>query len=56
VFIRAVWRDKRLVDVRRKPRELDVPTIRNGGILGLTGSDFAKMTHSLFDSSFLKSR
>jgi hypothetical protein len=49
MFVRAVWRDKRLVDVRRIPRELDVPTIRNGGILGLCGPDFAKMTRSLFD-------
>ena len=49
VFVRAVWRDKRLVDVRRAPRELDVPTIRNTGIIGTCGPDFAKMTRSLFD-------
>jgi hypothetical protein len=49
VFIRAVWRDKRLVDVRRTPRQLDVPTVRNGGIIGLCSPDFAKMTRGLFD-------
>jgi hypothetical protein len=56
MFVRAVWRDKRLVAVRRKPREIDIPTIRNGGILGLSGPDFAQMTRGLFDSPFLKSR
>jgi hypothetical protein len=49
MFVRAVWRDKRLVDVRRTPRESDVPTIRNGGIIGTCGPDFSKMTQGLFD-------
>jgi hypothetical protein len=44
-----VWRDKRLIDIRRTTREGDVPTIRNGGIIGLSRPDFAKMTRGLFD-------
>ncbi len=49
MFVRAVWRVKRLVDVRQQLRELDVPTSRESDCLGLTGPDFTKMTAGLFD-------
>lgn len=47
MFVRAVWRLKRLVDIRQTLRELDVPTTRDA--LGLSGPDFQKMTRGLFD-------
>ena len=47
MFVRAVWRLKRLVDIRQTLREMDVPTTRDA--LGLSGSDFQKMTRGLFD-------
>ena len=47
MFIRAVWRLKRLVDIRQTLREMDVPTTRDA--LGLSGTDFQKMTRGLFD-------
>jgi hypothetical protein len=47
MFVRAVWRHRRLVDIRQTLRELDVPTTRDA--LGIAGPDFQKMTRGLFD-------
>ena len=47
MFVRAVWRSKRLVDLKQGHRETDGPSTRDG--LGLSGPDFSKMTRSLFD-------
>ena len=49
MFVRAVWRVKRLVDIKRALREMDVPTTRDADMLGVTGPDFSKMTRGLFD-------
>lgn len=49
MFVRAVWRLRRLVDIKQTVRETDVPSTRNADLLGLTGADFPKMTRSLFD-------
>jgi hypothetical protein len=48
MFVRAVWRLQRLVNIKQTLREMDVPTTRDA--LGLSGSDFQKMTRSLFDA------
>ncbi len=47
MFVRAVWRSSRLVDIRKSTRELDPPTTRDA--LGLSGPDFRSMTQGLFD-------
>jgi hypothetical protein len=47
MFVRAVWRLRRLVDIKQTLREMDVPTTREA--LGLSGPDFQSMTRSLFD-------
>lgn len=47
MFVRAVWRLKRLVDIKQTRRETEVPTIRDA--LGISGADFQKMTRGLFD-------
>lgn len=49
MFVRAVWRDKRLVDIRQTLRGMEVPTRGDAGLLGVSGPDFAKMTRALFD-------
>jgi hypothetical protein len=49
MFVRAVWRLKRLVDIKQTLREMDVPTTRDADLLGISGPDFSKMTRSLFD-------
>jgi len=49
MFVRAVWRLKRLIDIRQTLREMDVPSTRDADTLGLTGPDFTKMTRGLFD-------
>jgi hypothetical protein len=49
MFVRAVWRSKRLVDLKQTVRELDVPATRSAEIIGRCGPDFAKMTRGLFD-------
>ena len=49
MFVRAVWRIKRLVDVKQTLREMDVPSTRDADLLGISGPDFSKMTRSLFD-------
>jgi hypothetical protein len=46
MFVRAVWRQKRLIDLKQGLRVLDVPTTRDA--LGLCGPDFQKMTQGLF--------
>ena len=47
MFVRAVWRLRRLVDIKQTLREMEVPTTRD--VLGLSGADFPKMTRGLFD-------
>jgi hypothetical protein len=47
MFVRAVWRLRRLVDIKQALREMEVPTTRSA--LGLSGDDFQKMTRGLFD-------
>lgn len=49
MFVRAVWRQERLVDVRPNRREIGAPPRRNTDILGTSHPDFARMTRSLFD-------
>jgi hypothetical protein len=49
MFVRAVWRHRRLVDVRPNPREIGAPPRRNVDILGVSRPDFANMTRGLFD-------
>lgn len=49
MFVRAVWRTRRLVDLKQTLREADGPSTRESGILGVSGPDFSKMTRSLFD-------
>ncbi len=49
MFVRAVWRVKRLVDIRQTPRETDVPSTKQADFLGICSPDFGKMTRSLFD-------
>lgn len=49
MFVRAVWRIKRLVDIKQTLREMEVPSSRNADLLGISGPDFSKMTRSLFD-------
>ena len=49
MFVRAVWRSKRLVDLKQTLREIGAPSARDADLLGICGPDFAKMTRSLFD-------
>jgi hypothetical protein len=49
MFVRAVWRQQRLVDIKQTLREIGAPPRRNADILGLSRPDFAQMTHGLFD-------
>jgi hypothetical protein len=49
MFVRAVWRLRRLVDVKQALREMEVPSTRKADVLGLSGPDFSKMTRGLFD-------
>jgi hypothetical protein len=49
MFVRAVWRLKRLVDIKQTLREMEVPSTRNADLLGVSGPDFSKMTRGLFD-------
>lgn len=49
MFVRAVWRIRRLVNLRQTLRELDVPTTRDADNLGMCGPDFSKMTRGLFE-------
>lgn len=47
MFVRAVWRLRRLVDVKQTLREMEVPTTRDP--MGVAGNEFQKMTRGLFD-------
>jgi hypothetical protein len=49
MFVRAVWRNRRLLDVKQTLREIDVPTMRDAVLFGRTAKDFPKMTRGLFD-------
>ncbi|WP_189422528.1 hypothetical protein [Devosia pacifica] len=49
MFVRARWHQRRLVDVKQQLREMDSPTTRDAGLLGLSGPDFDKMARGLFD-------
>jgi hypothetical protein len=49
MFVRAVWRFRRLVDVRQTLREMQVPSDRENDTLGICGPDFTHMTRGLFD-------
>ncbi len=42
MFVRAVWRVKRLIDLKQTLREMDVPSSRNADLLGISGPDFRK--------------
>ncbi len=42
MFVRAVWRVKRLVDIRQTLREMDVPSTRDADLLGITGPIFPR--------------
>ena len=48
MFVRAIWRNRRLITIKQTQRELDVPTTRE--VLGLSGPDFQKMARGLFDA------
>jgi hypothetical protein len=47
MFVRAVWRRRRLIDIRPTLQETSGPTTRDD--LGVCGPDFRKMTRGLFD-------
>jgi len=49
MFVRVVWRQQRLVDVRPTLREMGAPPKRNADLLGHLRSDFPQMTRGLFD-------
>jgi hypothetical protein len=49
MFVRAVWRNKRLVDIKQTLREMEVPTTRDAILMGSAAKDFRKMTRGLFD-------
>ena len=49
MFVRAVWRSKRPVDIKQALREMDIPSPRDVDLLGLCAPDFQKMTRGLFD-------
>lgn len=49
MFVRAVWRQKRLVKVKRALREVDGLLRTNVGIIGVLQPDFSNMTRGLFD-------
>ena len=47
MFVRAVWRSKRLIDLKQGLRETNGPSTRDG--LGVSSADFRQMTRGLFD-------
>jgi hypothetical protein len=49
MFVRAVWRQQRLIDVGRKGPEIGRVSKRFAGVLGIAPPDFPKMTRALFD-------
>jgi hypothetical protein len=49
MFVRAVWRNQRLVDIKQTLRGVEVPTTKDAVMLGMVAKDFPKMTRGLFD-------
>jgi len=49
MFVRAVWRINRLVDIKQTVRGTAQTPRRDSDFLGLCGPEFGKMTQSLFD-------
>lgn len=49
MFIRAIWRFKRMLNVPQHLREMQAPGNRDFDALGQTGADFTQMTKGLFD-------
>jgi hypothetical protein len=49
MFVRAVWRFQRLVDIKQTSREMDIRNVRDSNVLGICRPDFPKMTRGLFD-------
>jgi hypothetical protein len=49
MFVRAVWRQQRLIDPRPPLRESGAPPRGNAGIPGVLAPDFPRMTAGLFD-------
>lgn len=49
MFVRAVWRQKRLVDIKQALREVEISTIRDVVLYDISKKDFPKMTRGLFD-------
>jgi hypothetical protein len=46
MFVRAVWRQRHLIDM---PRHATVPSVKNTELLGVCAPDFRAMTRGLFD-------
>ncbi len=49
MFVRAVWRNERPVEIKQTLRALQAPSSRDTDSLGLCGPEFSKMTRGLFD-------
>jgi hypothetical protein len=49
MFVRAIWRDKRLIGIKQTRREVELPTARDAVLFGMVSKDFPKMTRGLFD-------
>ena len=49
MFVRAVWRIKRPVEIKQGLRETGGLGRRDADPLGLCGPEFTKMTRALFD-------
>ena len=52
MFVRVVWRDKRLIAVKQTLRETEVPTSRDAILFGAARKDFPEMTRGLFDRRY----
>lgn len=46
MFVRAVWRQRRLIDASRRT---SVPSAKNVDLLGVCAPNFRAMTRGLFD-------
>jgi len=49
MFVRAVWRDKRLIEIKQGLREVELPSSKDAILFGRAGKDFPQMTRGLFD-------
>lgn len=49
MFVRTVWRLRRMFDLSGALREMDVRVDRSSDVLGLGGVDFSDMTEGHFD-------